>query len=164
MGDGQNGKKKRSSSSESGTPDWLRKRREKQARGELREDRGGMGDFAKGDKGDKGDKGKGGGKEPRPGDWKCPSCGSNNFARRTECFKCGTRKPAEGGAGGGKGRNRDSRSRSRGRRWDGTTQLWRASAVLSANWGFARALVCISLQCWNWELEFGMLAPPNQRY
>eukprot|EP00438_Fugacium_kawagutii_P036081 Skav218062 [mRNA] locus=scaffold1832:38382:38729:+ [translate_table: standard] len=111
---GSNGKKKaRSSSSESGTPDWLKKRREKQARGELREDRGGM-DFAKGDKGDKG---KGGGKEPRPGDWKCPSCGSNNFARRTECFKCGTKKPAEaGGPGGGKGRNRDSRSRSRGRR------------------------------------------------
>lgn len=112
---GSNGKKKaRSSSSESGTPDWLKKRREKQARGELKEDRGGMGDFAKGDKGDKG---KGGGKEPRPGDWKCPSCGSNNFARRTECFKCGTKKPAEaGGPGGGKGRNRDSRSRSRGRR------------------------------------------------
>ncbi|CAK9067264.1 unnamed protein product [Durusdinium trenchii] len=109
MGDsGQNGKKKaRDSSSESGTPDWLKKRREKQSRGELKEDRGMMG----GEKGEKGDKGgKGGGKEPRPGDWKCPSCGSNNFARRTECFKCGTKKPAEG-----KGR-RDSRSRSRGRR------------------------------------------------
>lgn len=22
------------------------------------------------------------------GDWPCPSCGANNFARRTECFRC----------------------------------------------------------------------------
>ena len=54
------------------------------------------------------DKGKGGGKEPRPGDWKCSGCGSNNFARRTECFKCNSRKPED--------RGRNSRSRSRGRR------------------------------------------------
>mmetsp|Transcript_36595 Transcript_36595/g.84384 ORF Transcript_36595/g.84384 Transcript_36595/m.84384 type:complete len:108 (-) Transcript_36595:137-460(-) len=107
MGDnGETKKKPRDrSSSESGTPDWLRERRKKASRGELKEDRGMMGGGGKGD-GEKG--GKGGGKEPRPGDWKCPSCGANNFARRTECFRCGTRKPAEGG-----GR---SRSRSRGRR------------------------------------------------
>ena len=116
MGDNGTEKKKprdRSRSSESGTPDWLRERRKKAARGELREDRGMMGGGGKGVGGDFGDKGgKGGGKEPRPGDWKCPSCGANNFARRTECFKCGTRKPPEGGGGG----RRESRSRSRRRR------------------------------------------------
>merc|ERR1712100_943480 len=43
--------------------------------------------------GDKGG-GKGGGKnEVRPGDWACEKCGANNFARRTECFKCGAAKP-----------------------------------------------------------------------
>ena len=113
MGDAEpDGKKKprdRSKSSESGTPDWLRERRKKAARGELKEDRGMIGGGKGGDFGDKG--GKGGGKEPRPGDWKCPSCGANNFARRTECFKCGTKKPPEGGGG-----RRDSRSRSRRRR------------------------------------------------
>ena len=30
--------------------------------------------------------------ETRPGDWACSSCGMNNFARRTEFFKCGTPK------------------------------------------------------------------------
>ena len=24
----------------------------------------------------------------RPGDWSCKKCGANNFARRTDCFKC----------------------------------------------------------------------------
>lgn len=30
--------------------------------------------------------------EQRPGDWACPSCGANNFARRDDCFRCGTPK------------------------------------------------------------------------
>jgi len=32
----------------------------------------------------------------RPGDWECPGCGSNNFSRRLDCFKCQKIKP--GGA------------------------------------------------------------------
>ncbi|GMI27850.1 hypothetical protein TeGR_g11896 [Tetraparma gracilis] len=28
----------------------------------------------------------------RPGDWSCPQCNMNNFASRTECFKCNTPK------------------------------------------------------------------------
>merc|ERR1719289_377834 len=110
-------KKRAPSRSESGTPDWLRKRRDRASRGELqvRDDFGSKG----GGKGGFGGKGgdKGGGKEPKPGDWACPSCNANNFARRTDCFKCGTPKPAGGGGdfgrggGGGGGRHR-SRSRS----------------------------------------------------
>ena len=38
------------------------------------------------DKGGKGDFGKGGKDGGKPGDWPCPSCGANNFARRTDCF------------------------------------------------------------------------------
>mmetsp|Transcript_162270 Transcript_162270/g.299248 ORF Transcript_162270/g.299248 Transcript_162270/m.299248 type:complete len:133 (+) Transcript_162270:86-484(+) len=103
------------SDSESGTPDWLRKRREKVDKGEVR----GAPESRDRDRGDSGGKsgGKGGGKnEKRPGDWECPSCGTNNFARRTECFKCGTPKGRENGSrGGGGGGRRRSRSRSRRR-------------------------------------------------
>jgi hypothetical protein len=39
----------------------------------------------------------------RPGDWSCPACQMNNFASRTECFKCNTPKdpnqPTAGGPG-----------------------------------------------------------------
>jgi len=28
----------------------------------------------------------------RPGDWACGACNMNNFASRTECFKCSTPK------------------------------------------------------------------------
>lgn len=108
-------KRRDRSESESGTPDWLKTRRKKQANGELpRGERSGGGDFGGG--GGKGDKGGGfgggGGKgEQRPGDWACPSCGMNNFARRTECFKCGTPKGNDD-RGGGRDRYR-SRSRRR---------------------------------------------------
>merc|ERR1712151_905816 len=34
-------------------------------------------------------------KPARPGDWACPSCGFNNFAKNTECKKCGGPKPEE---------------------------------------------------------------------
>lgn len=30
------------------------------------------------------------------GDWFCPSCAANNFARRIDCFRCGTAKPDDG--------------------------------------------------------------------
>ncbi|CAL5219459.1 g1294 [Coccomyxa viridis] len=29
----------------------------------------------------------------KPGDWPCPACGANNFARRTECFRCDEPRP-----------------------------------------------------------------------
>ncbi|CAE8613921.1 unnamed protein product [Polarella glacialis] len=82
-------KKRARSDSESGTPDWLKSRRERAAKGELprENDRGGKG---KGRDDDRDGGGKGGGKEQRPGDWTCSGCGGANFARRprTECFKC----------------------------------------------------------------------------
>ena len=28
----------------------------------------------------------------RPGDWSCPDCNQHNFARNTECYKCGAPK------------------------------------------------------------------------
>jgi hypothetical protein len=34
-------------------------------------------------------------REAQPGDWDCPECGANNFARRTRCFKCGESAPEE---------------------------------------------------------------------
>jgi len=44
--------------------------------------------------------GGGGGKGMMPGDWACPGCGDHQFARNTECRKCGTPNPS---GGGGKG-------------------------------------------------------------
>lgn len=41
-----------------------------------------------------------------PGDWTCPGCGDHQFARNSECRKCGTPNPGGGGAsfgGGGAG-------------------------------------------------------------
>ena len=37
----------------------------------------------------------------KPGDWACPQCRFNNFARRTDCLRCHTLKPSGGGGGGG---------------------------------------------------------------
>lgn len=40
-----------------------------------------------------------------PGDWTCPSCGDNVFARNMACRQCGTQKPGAAGGKGGKGGN-----------------------------------------------------------
>merc|ERR1740117_1675190 len=52
-------------------------------------------------------RGKGGGKsnnqEPKPGDWHCTGCGDLQFARNTECRKCGTPNMSGGKGGGGMG-------------------------------------------------------------
>eukprot|EP00756_Hemistasia_phaeocysticola_P054613 Hpha_TRINITY_DN30527_c0_g1::TRINITY_DN30527_c0_g1_i1::g.193724::m.193724/K18666/ASCC1; activating signal cointegrator complex subunit 1 len=41
----------------------------------------------------------------REGDWTCPNsnCGTNNFASRSKCHKCGRDRPGGGGGGGGGG-------------------------------------------------------------
>ena len=61
----------------------------------------------------------------KPGDWICPSCKNHNFASRTECNRCDTRKPVEGrGSRKTRGRKRrpnpregwKGKGRSRGRR------------------------------------------------
>jgi len=51
--------------------------------------------------------------EKREGEWDCPSCGINNFSRRTECFKCNTPKEGGGGGGGGDGGGYQQRERRR---------------------------------------------------
>jgi len=48
-----------------------------------------------------GGKGFGGGKAGKAGDWNCPGCSDLQFARNTECRKCGTPNPGGGGGGGG---------------------------------------------------------------
>eukprot|EP00401_Gymnodinium_catenatum_P082893 CAMPEP_0117581450 /NCGR_PEP_ID=MMETSP0784-20121206/65832_1 /TAXON_ID=39447 /ORGANISM="" /LENGTH=274 /DNA_ID=CAMNT_0005381759 /DNA_START=71 /DNA_END=895 /DNA_ORIENTATION=- len=40
-----------------------------------------------------------GSKGRRPGDWTCPGCGSDVYASKDACFKCGAAKPAGGGGG-----------------------------------------------------------------
>jgi predicted nucleic-acid-binding Zn-ribbon protein/rRNA processing protein Gar1 len=34
--------------------------------------------------------------EMKPGDWNCPKCKNHNYAKRTVCNRCDTRKPVEG--------------------------------------------------------------------
>jgi len=38
------------------------------------------------------------GKERRSGDWTCPACGDNQFAKNTTCRKCGAAHPEGGGS------------------------------------------------------------------
>ena len=47
--------------------------------------------------------GGGGGFNSNPGDWPCKLCNVNNFARRTDCFKCHKPKEECEGSGGGSG-------------------------------------------------------------
>ena len=42
---------------------------------------------------------------PKPGDWTCPDCGINVFARKQVCFRCGAQRPGSRG-GFGSGGNR----------------------------------------------------------
>eukprot|EP00434_Breviolum_minutum_P020851 symbB.v1.2.018392.t1/scaffold1460.1/size117342/4 len=53
------------------------------------------------------------GDEFRDGDWYCPSCGAHNYSRRTDCFKCGAKKPTGRSKSASRSRSgRASRSRS----------------------------------------------------
>ena len=44
--------------------------------------------------------------DARDGDWTCPGCSANVFASKSECFKCGTRKPWGAAEDSGCGRQR----------------------------------------------------------
>ncbi|MDP6333333.1 MAG: zinc finger Ran-binding domain-containing protein, partial [Candidatus Poseidoniaceae archaeon] len=67
------------------------------------------------------DRGSRGRNDSNDGDWDCPKCNNSNFARRTECNRCG--EPRSGGGGrrdGGRGNfDRGSRDRRDGGRRDG---------------------------------------------
>merc|ERR1740121_2083594 len=41
-----------------------------------------------------------GNQDVKPGDWMCTSCGDHNFAKNSQCRRCGAPKP---GADGGEG-------------------------------------------------------------
>ena len=53
---------------------------------------------------------RGGNENRMDGDWECPKCHNNNFARRNECNRCGLARSGGGGGGGYGGRDggRDS--------------------------------------------------------
>eukprot|EP01117_Protostelium_nocturnum_P008261 TRINITY_DN294_c0_g1_i4.p1 TRINITY_DN294_c0_g1~~TRINITY_DN294_c0_g1_i4.p1 ORF type:complete len:382 (-),score=163.84 TRINITY_DN294_c0_g1_i4:793-1791(-) len=71
-------------------------------------DRGGdRGGFRGGDRGGRGGSSNFG--EEREGDWTCPSCDNNNWAKRNQCNRCKTPKPggSDGGRGGSSSRGSD---------------------------------------------------------
>ena len=61
------------------------------------------------------------------GDWDCPKCNNSNFARRTECNRCGEPRGAGGGRRGGGRGNFDRGSRDGGRRDGGRGNFDRGS-------------------------------------
>ena len=69
------------------------------------------------------DRGSRGRNDSNDGDWDCPKCNNSNFARRTECNRCGEPRSGGGGRGrrdGGRGNfDRGSRDRRDGGRRDG---------------------------------------------
>lgn len=79
--------------------------------------RDGGGGLSKG-KGGKGKGSKGGHEEEdTSNDWSCAECGNSNFARRTDCFKCGAPQRSRSGSrdrGGGGGASRGCGSKSGG--------------------------------------------------
>lgn len=58
-------------------------------------------------------------RKSRPGDWKCSACGQDNFASRTECFKCSADKGDSEVVPGFTGRGEGSRGRGDGFRGRG---------------------------------------------
>ena len=82
---------------------------------------GGRGNFDRGsrDRRDGGrgnfDRGSRGRNDSNDGDWDCPKCNNSNFARRTECNRCGEPRGAGGGGRGNFERgSRDRRDGGRG--------------------------------------------------
>ncbi|MDG1550500.1 MAG: zinc finger Ran-binding domain-containing protein, partial [Candidatus Poseidoniaceae archaeon] len=86
---------------------------------------GGGGDRRDGGRRDGGrgnfDRGNRGRNDSNDGDWDCPKCNNSNFARRTECNRCGEPRGSGGGRrDGGRGNfDRGSRDRRDGGRRDG---------------------------------------------
>ena len=67
----------------------------------------------------------------RPGDWTCPSCQSNVFASKVECFRCRAPKPGhESGFGGGQAA---VRGHGMGRGRGSTTPAWMVTAAAAAS-------------------------------
>ena len=97
--------------------------RDRDSRGDGRRD-GGRGNFDRGSRdrrdggrrdGDRGnfDRGNRGRNDSNDGDWDCPKCNNSNFARRTECNRCGEPRGAGGGRRDGGRGNFDRGSRDR---------------------------------------------------
>jgi hypothetical protein len=62
---------------------------------------GGAGGYGKGGKGPVVIGAGGGNIDRKPGDWDCQQCGNNNFARRTECNRCGASNSSAQTSSGG---------------------------------------------------------------